>query len=179
MKKRLFALCFACVVFAEATAFRPAHGLELPFVDLNFNLGFHTRVLPGPQDISNKLGLVVTTDKIRGDKRHSLHITGFITNYSDVTCDNVDMRFVVTSYMGTGVSTGCAAVEPRSIPPWGVAIFRAHISLDSEKPRDALYTITAQSPLLYALDATAAAPATAIISEPTAEEVEVAEQEQP
>ncbi|MDR1745627.1 MAG: hypothetical protein LBS30_07740, partial [Planctomycetota bacterium] len=62
-------------------------------------------------------------------------------------CDDIDMHFAVTSYIGTGASRGSAVVEPRSLPPGGVATFNAHITLNSEKPRLALYAITAGSPV--------------------------------
>lgn len=143
MHRRLLILCFAAILAAAQ-----ARGFDLP-IDLGFQLGFNIQVVPGPNDTSSQLGLVVATHQILSDKEHSLVITGTITNFSDVQYDNVDMQFAVTSYVGTGVSRGRATVQPSTIPPGSSASFSAHISLDSVKPRHAMYTITAQTPVLY------------------------------
>ncbi len=128
------------------------YGFDLP-IDLNFQLGFKIHVIPSPTDTSQKLCLGVATDKIRSDKTQTLAISGTITNYSNVPCDGVEMHFAVTSYVGIGTSNGKAVVEPSSIPPGGTATFIVHISLDSEKPQYAKYTITAQTPPLCGQEA--------------------------
>ncbi len=79
-------------------------------------------------------------------------MTGTISNYSDIPCENVDMRFAVTSYVGSGADRGKAVVQPSTIPPGGTAAFSVHVSLGAEKPRNAIYTITADSPLVYGFD---------------------------
>lgn len=138
----------ACILtIAAALAAPAALGIDWP-VKLNFQLGFKINVVPAPDDASRALGLVVTTDSVRTEKDHYLVATGTIANFSGVPCEGVDMRFAVTSYVGTGASFGVAAVEPNVIPPGGVARFSAHISLDSPRPRNAMYTVTAQSPVV-------------------------------
>lgn len=144
MTKLMLALGMAAaMLISEARCF------DFP-LDLGFQLGFTTSVIPGPEDTSRELGLGVKVDKILGDKRHSLTITGTITNFSGVSREGIAMHFAVTSYIGTGLSRGGAIVEPDSIPPGGTATFTAFISLDSEKPRYAMYAVTAQSPVLPA-----------------------------
>lgn len=133
------------VCLTAALLMSMAYAIDLP-VGLNFRLGFSTQVLPGPDDASRDLDLVVTTDRIISDKTHTLLVSGSIINTGDAVCENIEMRFAVTSYIKTGVSRGRATVEPASIPPGGTAAFTAHILLDDEKPRYAFYTITAASP---------------------------------
>lgn len=147
-KVKTMAISMRIVCFAALLPAFAAYGLDLP-IHLNFQLGFQVHVVPAPNDTSHLLGLVVATDKILTDKKHSLVVTGTITNYGGVPCDGVGMHFAVTSYIGTGTSGNWAAVEPSSIPPGGTARFSAHIPLDSAKPRFAMYTITAASPLLF------------------------------
>lgn len=119
-----------------------AVALDLPF-QLGFQIGFGIRVLPAANDMSGELGLVVAPDRIRTDRAHFITLTGTISNFSDAAYDGVAMGFAVTSYIGTGVSRGTAVVEPRFIPPGGVAAFTARINLASEKPRFALYAVNA------------------------------------
>ncbi len=137
------AALLSCAYSAAATA------MDWP-VTLGFQLGFAIRVVPAANDASNALGLVVATDKILTDRAHSLLVTGTITNFSDAPRDDIAMRFAVTSYIGTGADRGSAVVEPRSLPPGGTAAFTARISLHSERPRLALYAVTAGAPVPYA-----------------------------
>lgn len=141
--RKMLALGFAVLIMVTV-----AFGADWP-IKLGFQLGFHVRVVPAVADTSAYLGLGVVPDKIATDKEHSLFVTGFITNYNNVPCVDVDMRFAVNSYVGTGISRGVASVEPSTIPPGGTAKFSAHISLvDNRRPRDAMYTITATSPVV-------------------------------
>lgn len=139
MNRIPLALCLAAFVFSF-----PALALDIPGVRLGFNLGFAIHVVPAPGDKSNELGLYVSADKIISDKTNSLNITGTITNYGPVPRDGIEMHFAVDSYVGTGTSRGVAAIEPPSLPPGGTAAFTAYISLDSQKPRYARYTLTAR-----------------------------------
>ena len=132
---------------AAALLGQGAYGFDWP-TGIEFQLGFNIRVVPGPQDRSGDLCLGVFPEKINSDKVHTLVVTGIIKNYSDIPCEGVDMHFAVTSYIGTGFSRNRAVVVPSTIPPGGTATFNAHISLDSPKPKDAMYTITAYSPAL-------------------------------
>lgn len=125
------------------------HGLDLP-IDINFNIGFAVEVIPDRNDTSHLLGLGVVADKIYNSSDQSLTITGFITNYGDVPCYGIQMRFAVTSYIGAGASLGRAAVTPDVIPPRGSARFVVHISLDDPRPQYAKYAITASSPAVPA-----------------------------
>ncbi|MCC8109512.1 MAG: hypothetical protein LIQ30_10820 [Planctomycetes bacterium] len=137
-----FALFFLCGIVGA-----------LEFVDklpinLGFQLGFAIRVVPSREDRSAVLGLGVTVDKVYSDKRKMLSVNGAITNYNSVPVENIAMDFAVNSYLETGFSRGRADVTPSTIPPGGTARFSAYIFLQSEKPKFAMYTITAQSPLL-------------------------------
>lgn len=123
------------------------HALDLP-VDLNFRLGFKIHVIPGPGDMSRALNLLVVPEHIYSDKVRILTVTGYITNYGDVPCEGVAMRFDVTSYVKAGTATRGALVEPNTIPPGGSARFTVHVSLDRAKPKFAMYTVTARSPLV-------------------------------
>lgn len=166
MNRLLAALiCVAILVAPKAC------GLDLPGlpIRLNFQLGFNITVLPGPNDTSHQLGLGVTAAKPISDKVHLLTLTGTITNYSGVPRENIDMHFAVTSYVGTGTSNARATVEPSTIPPGGTATYTAYIPLDSEKPQYAMYTITAQTPMVVVAEPV---PAPAAVPEP-AEYVEV------
>lgn len=147
---RLLAV-FICVAVLAAPK---ARSLDLPGlpVRLNFQLGFNITVLPGPNDTSGQLGLGVTAGKPISDKVHLLTLTGTITNYSGVPRENIDIHFAVTSYVGIGTSNARATVEPSTIPPGGTATYTAYIPLDSEKPRYAMYTITAQTPMVVAAE---------------------------
>lgn len=151
-----------------------AHGLDVPLpINLGFRLGFTTQLIPGPNDTSQALGLGVVPEKIMGDKKNLLVVAGTIVNYSDLPCIDVDMHFAVTSYIGTGVSRGRATVVPSTIPPGGTATFSAQINLDSEKPRFAMYTISAKTPIV--LEPEPVAPAI-VPSVPEAEgEIEIPE----
>lgn len=124
-----------------------ANGLDLPF-DLGFQLGFDIQVVPSSKDTSRNLCLVVTPHKVRSDKTRALAVSGTIANYSGIPCEGVEMNFAVTSYTGIGTSNDRAVIEPNPIPPGGTATFTAHITLQSENPRFAMYTITAKSPAL-------------------------------
>ncbi len=137
-----------CLAFLLASA---ACGLEFHIPGVDIQLGFGVHVVPGPKDTSQSLCLVVTADKAIGD-RGVLAVSGTITNYSGVPCDGVDMHFAVTSDIGSDTSLGRAVVEPRTIPAGGVATYKAFISLLSEKPHYAMYTITARSPALCGHD---------------------------
>lgn len=156
MAKNIF-LFFVSVLLVTTGTF----GLDLPF-DLSFQFGFKVQVVPGQGDMSQALGLVVTPEKIYTDKATSLVITGTIANYSGVVCDGIDMHFAVTSYVGTGINRNRAYVTPNSIIPGGVATFTTHVSLDSERPHLAMYTVTARTPVMYVQEAPSAitAPAT-------------------
>lgn len=145
-KKSANRMAFA-VALAVLLAAPGARGLDLP-VYLNFNIGFDLRVVPDRGDASRALCLGVSTDKIRTDKQRSLAITGTITNYSGSPCEGVAMRFAVTSHTGIGKSLGTATVTPNHIPPGGTATFNLHLTLDSPRPKFAMYTITARSPAL-------------------------------
>lgn len=140
MARAMLAFVFSaiCLTFG-------ARGLDLP-VTLGFQLGFNIRVIPGPNDASRELGLGVAVDKIVSDKTRVLVVSGVIANFGDVPRDGVEMRFAVTSYVGTGVSAGKAVIEPTCIAPGGVASFSARIALDSEKPRFAMYAVSACAP---------------------------------
>lgn len=129
-----------------------AKAIDMPIVIPGVQLGFNIRVVPGPKDTSRARGLVVAADKVLSDKRRQIAVTGTITNFSDMPCENVDMRFAVSSYIGTGYDRGIATVQPRTIPPGGTATFSVHISLGAEKPRDAIFTINASSPIVYGYD---------------------------
>ncbi len=135
------------VVLAVWLAAPGARAFDLP-VYLDFNLGFRLRVMPGPDDASRAHCLGVGVDKITTDKKRSLHITGKITNYSGSPCAGVAMRFAVTSHIGIGKSLGTATVTPDYLPPGGTATFNLHLTLDSPRPKFAMYTITAGSPAL-------------------------------
>ena len=139
------------LVCALASLIPAATGFDLP-AHLDFQLGFRINVVPGPKDTSRARGLVVEVDKILSDKTRQLAVTGTISNYSDIPCENVDMHFAVTSYVGTGQDLGKAVVQPSTIPPGGTASFSVHISLGAEKPKNAVYTINAASPLVYGFD---------------------------
>lgn len=138
MTRTRFALCIAAILWISGV-----HAFDLP-VDLGFQLGFKIRMAPAPDDASGALGLVVATHEIVSDKVNSLMVAGTITNFSNVARNCVDMRLAVTSYTELGTTRGRAAIEPASIPPWGVATFKAHVYLDNELPRYVLYTVTAQ-----------------------------------
>ncbi len=134
----------ALPLFVHAAA-RTATAMDWP-VTLGFQIGFAVSVVPAANDASRALGLVVATDKIISDRVHSLVVTGTITNFSDMPRDDIAMHFAVTSYIGTGADRGPAVVEPRSLPPGGTAAFIARINLHSERPRLALYAVTASGP---------------------------------
>lgn len=136
MKRILLILGFAAGLLAAG-----AQSFDFP-VDFHFQLGFTIHVVPGPNDMSQQLGLGVTSNKVLSDKLHSLVVTGTIVNYGSTPVEGVDMDFAVTSYIGTGTSRGRAVVEPSSIPPGGTASFSVHMNLDSPKPQYAMYTIT-------------------------------------
>ncbi|MCD8141016.1 MAG: hypothetical protein LUE17_14820 [Planctomycetaceae bacterium] len=136
------------LILAAATAVTAACGFDVPD-GVSFQLGFRIRVLPGPKDTSRQRGLIVQADRIYSDKTRRIAVAGTITNFSDIPCENVDMRFAVSSYVGTGYDRGRATVEPTTIMPGCSANFSVHISLGSERPRNALYTITATSPVLF------------------------------
>lgn len=157
-------LAFVLAAFLSGAA---GYALDLP-IRLGFQLGFAVHVVPAKNDMSHLLGLGVVADRILTDKTRSLTVTGFITNYNDVPCEDVAMRFAVTSYVGIGTSLGTAAVEPRTIPPGGTSRFTLRLSLDSERPRLAMYAITAKSPVVAAPAAVAGpcpAPEYAVIGE--------------
>lgn len=139
------ALAVTLAVLAAVHGGSGASGFDLP-VYLDFNIGFRLRVMPGPDDASRAHCLGVAVDKITTDKKRSLHITGTITNYSGAPCAGVAMRFAVTSHIGIGKSLGTATVTPNDIPPGGAATFNLHLTLDSPRPKFAMYTITADSP---------------------------------
>lgn len=139
MNKIPLILLFAVLALSSA-----ASALDIPGVRLGFNLGFDIRVVPAPGDKSPELGLYVSADKIISDKARHIAITGTIYNYGPVARDFVELHFAVDSHVGTGISRGAARVEPTTIPPGGSASFTTTISLDSQKPRFARYTLTAR-----------------------------------
>lgn len=134
-------------VLTSLVAASGAGGMDLP-VYLGFDIGFRLRVVPGPGDASRAHCLGVSVEKITTDKTRALAITGTITNYSGSPCDGVAMRFAVTSHTGIGKSLGTATVTPNCIPPGGTATFNLHLTLDSPRPKFAMYTVTASSPAL-------------------------------
>lgn len=144
-----FMLVLSCAVALWASG---ARGVDLQNIIPGVQLGFNIRVVPGPKDTSRARGLVVAADKILSDKHRQLAVIGTITNFSDMPCENIDMRFAVSSYIGTGYDRGRATVHPSTIPPGGTATFSVHISLGAEKPRNAIYTINASSPIVYGYD---------------------------
>lgn len=152
MNRILLALALAAVLSSPgARAFDWPDGLD-------FQLGFSVGVAPGPKDASRHLGLVVAPDRIVSDKVRSLAVSGTITNYGSAPCEGVEMVFLVTSYIGA-MSRGRAAVTPSTIPPGGTATFSLHMNLDSEKPRLAMYTVTASTPYVLVQEPVYAAPA--------------------
>ncbi len=136
------------IMLAAAAAITVACGFDMPD-GVSFQLGFRIRVMPDKKDTSRQRGLIVQADRIYSDKTRHIAVAGTITNFSDIPCENVDMRFAVSSYIGTGYDRGRAMVEPATIMPGCSANFSVHISLSSERPRNALYTITASSPLVF------------------------------
>jgi hypothetical protein len=140
MKTRILVWCLAAFVCASG-----ARGIDLPF---NFQIGFVTDVVPSAADTSAELGLGVVADELVTDKARSLVVRGRITNYSTVPCEGLNMRFAVSSYISTSTSRSTASVSPGTILPGETATFTARVLLGSEKPKLAMYTITATSPVI-------------------------------
>lgn len=137
MNKRLLALGLAAFMLTTG-----ASGLDLPF-DIGFQIGFRVQVIPAPNDISRELGLVVAVHEVVNDTKTHLAVKGSVTNFSDVTYDDIDMHFNVTSYIETSTMKKRAVVQPNRLPPGSTATFNMTMFLDYELPRFAMYTITA------------------------------------
>lgn len=145
MGRMLLSFCCAGLLLASV-----ARGFDwntdLPF-DIGFHIGFDVHAVPGADDQSEALGLVVCADEIITDKKSTLMIRGTIVNAGSETVEGVSMGFAVTSYAGIGTDRSTAHLDSSVIPPGGSSGFTMRVVLGNELPRWAMYTVRGTKPL--------------------------------